>query len=148
MLAGKAAQLVADPLYTAFAQQPMGRVDPIPQKIQRAARLAYREYLRLAIGGQAQAVPQKRLDHGAPAVQLPLVVVNHYKVVHIAGVIANAQIMLGVAIQLVQIEIGKQLTGQVAKGDAHARRAGAGINDGIQQRQGTLARHSAAQQRL
>lgn len=147
-LAFEVAQLITDALDAAFAQQAMRRVDAIPQKIQRAARLANREYLGLAVSGQAQGTPQELLDARPPRLQLRLVVMQHHKIIHVADVVPDAEIVLCVAIQLVEIEIGKQLTCQVAERDPDTRPPWARVDNGIEQPERAIAVDLAAQDRL
>ena len=49
------------------------------------------------------------------------VVMQHHKIIHVADVVPDAEIVLCVAIQPVEIEIGKQLTCQVAERDPDTR---------------------------
>ena len=91
---------------------------------------------------------QKPLYPVAPVAQLHLVVMQDHEVVHIPGVVAGAQLVLGEPVELIEIDIGEQLASEVAERDANARGARARINDAIQQGERVMALDVLAQQPL
>ena len=85
---------------------------------------------------------QKSLYLDAHALQVRFVVMHYDKVVHVAGIVLFLQAVLHKFVQLVQVDVGAELTGQISNRQTHAGcwvQYVGGINDVAQQRQSWLA---------
>lgn len=103
------------PLDIALARQNMVGPMPVAGKVNS---LAGRENAGLAIQGQSQ-LTVKICTHFRQAVpEFPFVIVQDHKIIHVADIIMDAQILLDKMIQAVKIGIGEQLARKRTKGQA------------------------------
>ena len=119
-----ARELVVQVAEHALAHQQVAGPHDVAQKIDAVGHR--RQPPGVAQGqGQAQALAQKAFDGLAPLPQLGGVVVQQHEVVNVAQVVAHLEGVLDVLVEFVQIDVGEELAGEVADGQALAvRRVG------------------------
>lgn len=101
-----------------LADEPMVRMDDAAEKID-PLRAALQHHLA-GVQFEPQAFMQKTLDPGFPAEQRLRIVGQQHEIVHIAHITAHLEAVLDELVELVEIDIGEELAGQAAYGQANA----------------------------
>ncbi|MNO85638.1 hypothetical protein D3C76_770130 [compost metagenome] len=108
----------------------MRRIDAITNKVQGGAILyRNREHLSLVIRAQQQVISKPILNVRPNGMQVIFIVVDNAKIIHIARIKPGANAVLNFVVQLMQIDIRHQLTGQVTNWNAELGIFSVGIDD-------------------
>ena len=153
-------QAVAKAPCVRFRQAPIAaRVEDKAEKSRRLSRL-----LRAGLVWMKPQPPalQKHGDATPPRFELPGVIVKQGEVVHVAHVTLGPQYFLAEMVQAVEVQVGKELAGQIADRQAAPSFQGGKqiiarivekdgflrvgrVDDAVRQRQGAAAGNTAAQ---
>ena len=98
----------------AAAHQSVSRFHDVAEEVGTVAK---RRQDRMRLECEPQALLQEGGNRGMPPHQLRPVFVQQHEVVHITHVVAALQLVFDELVQLVEIEVGEELAGEVADGE-------------------------------
>ena len=125
-----AARVIGLPLFELTPETPQARpTEPagirpkvVAEEVQTAtAAMRYRENAGFVIGAQVEVVGQPPLSVNSQRLQVALVGMNDHEVIHVPDVPVLALSALHPLVERIHIDVGEQLTGQVADRQTFAR---------------------------
>ena len=115
--------------HAALAREAVAGVDDAAQEVDALGASLQHGFVR--VQGEAEALVQKRLDRQALPVEGGAVIAQQHEVVHIAQVGAHLEAVFHELVEFVEVDVGKELAGEAANGQAHP---GRGVVEGFVRR--------------